>query len=547
MMLRRGNKAERVTMFDFFEWAKEDPERTAIVIGATGERYSRQEISQRAERMAQWLAAQGLEAGDRFVVFIENRIEFLELGLAARKAGLYMVPLNTHLVTDDIAYVLTNSGAKLVVASDKTLPSLPKLEGGLMPPCWTVDIDETHARSLARSMEQMDREHFIDLGDRPVGRELIYTSGTTGRPKGVLIALRPAATRGIATAADLTLAQKLSLDDEVVYLHPAPLYHSAPLRYSLRVLDFGGQVVLMDRFDPESSLALIERYKVTHSQWVPTMFKRMLDIAPDARRAYDLSSHRVAMHAAAPCPALTKLAMLDWWGDILIEYYAGSEQQGTTIITSPEWRERPGSVGRAIIGQIHIVDDNDVELKPGEIGRVYFSGGNEFEYLGDPEKTKNAKNSRGWGNYGDLGHVDEQGYLFLSDRRADLIISGGVNIYPQEIENVLLACPDVEDVAVVGIPDADLGEAPLAIVVVADGRVLANDNVKQITQFASSRLSRMQTPRWMVFVDSLPRSEAGKLLRRILKEEYRAGSAAGTLWPCSETRELSADRATVTK
>jgi acyl-CoA synthetase (AMP-forming)/AMP-acid ligase II len=182
MMLRGGNKAERVTMFDFFEWANEYPERTAIVIGATGQRYSRHEIAQRAERMAQWLAAQGLEAGDRFVVFLENRIEFLELGLAARKAGLYMVPLNTHLVADDIAYVLTNSGARLVVASDKTLPSLRNLEDGLTLPCWTVDDDEIHARSLARSMEQMDRRNFVDLGDRPVGRELIYTSGTTGRP-----------------------------------------------------------------------------------------------------------------------------------------------------------------------------------------------------------------------------------------------------------------------------------------------------------------------------------------------------------------------------
>lgn len=520
---------KRVTMFDFFEWAKTDPERTAVVIGATGKRYSRHDISQRAERMARWLAAQGLEAGDRFVVFLENRIEFLELGLAARRAGLYMVPANTHLVADDIAYLLTNSDAKLVVASDKTLPSLRNLEDGLMSPCWTVDLDETYAKSLVRSLEQI-HQHFVDLGDRPVGRELIYTSGTTGRSKGVLIAMRPAATRGTATPADLTLAQVLSLDEHVMYLHPAPLYHSAPLRYSLRVLDFGGQVILMDRFDPESSLALIERYTVTHSQWVPTMFRRMLNLPPEVRRAYDLSSHRIAIHAAAPCPTLTKQAMLDWWGDILIEYYAGSEQQGTTIITSSEWRERPGSVGRAVIGQIHIVDENDMELEPGEIGRVYFSGGSVFEYLGDSEKTKDAKNSRGWGTYGDLGYVDEQGYLYLSDRRADLIISGGVNIYPQEIENALLGCPSVEDIAVVGIPDADLGEAPLAIVVVTDVRDSVDDTVKQITQFARNRLNRMQVPRGIVFVESLPRSEAGKLLRRILKEEYRAGS--GTLWPC---------------
>lgn len=517
-------------MFDFIEWAKADPERTAIVVSATGERYSRGEISQRAERMAQWLVAQGLEPGDRFAVFLENRIEFLELGLATRQAGLYMVPVNTHLVADDVAYILTNSGAKLVVASDKTLPSLRKLEGGFMPPYWTVDDDETDARSLPRSLEQMDRADFVDLSDRPIGRELIYTSGTTGRPKGVLIALRPAATRGAATPADLTLARVLSLDDSVVYLHPAPLYHSAPLRYSLRVLDFGGQVVLMDRFDPESSLAVIERYHITHSQWVPTMFRRMLNLPPEVRSAYDLRSHRVAIHAAAPCPASMKQAMLDWWGDILIEYYAGSEQQGTTLITSSEWRERPGSVGRAVIGQVHIVDENDVELGAGEIGSVCFSGGSAFEYLGDPEKTKHALNSHGWGTYGDLGCVDGEGYLFLSDRRADLIISGGVNIYPQEIENVLLASSYVEDVAVVGIPDTDLGEAPIAIVVAPDGRNSANHTANRIAEFARSRLNRMQVPRGIVFVESLPRSEAGKLLRRILKEEYRAGS--GVLRPC---------------
>lgn len=517
-------------MSDFFEWASTEPDRTAVIVGATGERHSRRDISQRAERMAQWLVGQGLEPGDRFAVFLENRIEFLELGFAARRAGLYMTPVNTHLVADDIAYLLTNSGAKLVVASDKTLPALRQLGGGVMPACWTVDVDETDARSLARGLAQMDRARFVDLDDRPVGRELIYTSGTTGRSKGVLIALRPAAARGAVTPADVTLARMLRLDERVVYFHPAPLYHSAPLRYSLRVLDFGGQVVLMDRFDPETSLALIERYEVTHSQWVPTMFGRMLNLPPEVRHAYDLSSHRIAMHAAAPCPTSTKQAMLDWWGDILVEYYAGSEQQGTTIITSGEWRERPGSVGRAAIGQIHIVDDNDMELKPGEIGRVYFSGGSEFEYLGDPDKTKDARNGRGWGTYGDLGYVDEQGYLFLSDRRADLIISGGVNLYPQEIENVLLGCPDVEDVAVVGAPDADLGEAPLAIVVASDARNEADRTAKQIAEFARGRLNRMQTPRGIVFVESLPRSEAGKLLRRILKEQYRAGS--GALWPC---------------
>jgi acyl-CoA synthetase (AMP-forming)/AMP-acid ligase II len=510
-------------MYDFFEWTKADPERVAVVVEATGRRHTRYEVAQRAELMAQWLIAQGLKAGDRFAVLLENRIEFLEIGLAARLAGLYMVPVNTHLVAEDIGYILTNSGAKLVIASNKTFHLLDKLRDGLVPPCWTVDDDEAFDRSLTLSLKRMHRSEFVDLSSRPIGRELIYTSGTTGRPKGVLLAMRSAASRKTPTEADVMLVETLSLDDSVVYLHPAPLYHSAPLRYSLRVMDFGGKVVLMDRFDPEASLAAIQRHAVTHSQWVPTMFGRMLGLSPGVRGAYDLSSHRVAIHAAAPCPVSTKLAMLEWWGDILIEYYAGSEQQGTTLIMPGEWRQRPGSVGRAVIGRVHIVDENDVELAPGEIGGVYFSGGSEFEYLGDAKKTRAAINKHGWGTYGDLGHIDEEGYLFLSDRRADLIISGGVNLYPQEIENVLRSSPDVEDVAVVGIPDADLGEVPFAVVVAASTQTSESAAANRIVEFARSRLTRMQTPRGILFVEDLPRSEAGKLLRRVLKENYRAG------------------------
>jgi acyl-CoA synthetase (AMP-forming)/AMP-acid ligase II len=283
----------------------------------------------------------------------------------------------------------------------------------------------------------------------------------------------------------------------------------------------------MGRFDAGQALALIERYRVTHSQWVPTMFSRLLQLPAEVRQRHDLSSHRVAIHAAAPCPAPLKLAMLDWWGDILLEYYAGSEGCGTTMIDSLQWRQRPGSVGRAISGRIHIVDDDGQELAPGQIGQVYFSGGGQFSYLNDEEKTRRAIDGRGWATYGDIGYVDEDGYLFLSDRRADLILSGGVNLYPQEIENALSRHPLVSDVAVVGVPDADFGEQPIAVVVLQRGVAATPETALTIAAQAGQALGKFKRPRRMVFIDSLPRLETGKLLRRALKERYRADPEAG--------------------
>ena len=293
------------------------------------------------------------------------------------------------------------------------------------------------------------------------------------------------------------------------------------------VLELGGSAVIMERFDAQSALELIERHRVTHSQWVPTMFTRMLRLPEELRRRHDLSSHRVAIHAAAPCPVDVKRAMLDWWGDILMEYYAGSEGCGTTMINSAEWRLRPGSVGRATTGQLHIVDDQGRELPAGEIGQVFFSGGGTFSYLNDPEKTRQALNEQGWFTYGDIGHVDADGYLFLSDRRADLILSGGVNLYPQEIENALARHPDVQELAVVGVPHPDFGEVPLAAVVLRPGAEPSPATARAIAGQAAVVLARLKLPQRMVFVESLPRLETGKLLRRKLKEQYRDAPQAG--------------------
>ena len=300
----------------------------------------------------------------------------------------------------------------------------------------------------------------IDLSGRPLGRDLLYSSGTTGRPKGIKKALPAALYRTQADPEFLAWQRNMGFDADTVYLSPAPLYHAAPLRYCLRTLDGGGAVVITARFDAQQALAMIERYRITHSQWVPTMLGRLLQLPEEVRHGYDLSSHRCAIHAAAPCPVAVKQALLDWWGDILLEYYAGSEGCGITLINSAEWRRRPGSVGRASYGRLRIVGDDGQELPAGQIGRVFFSDVAPFAYLNDPAKTREAIDERGWATYGDLGHVDEEGYLFLSDRRADLILSGGVNLYPQEIENALATHPAVQEVAVVGVPSPTSASSP---------------------------------------------------------------------------------------
>lgn len=511
---------------EFFGRAAAAPERVVLVLAETGARFTAAEVADSASRMAQWLHAQGLEPGERFAVLLENRVEILALALAARQAGLYAAVLSTHLAPTEVAYIVQDCGARLVVASNKTLPQLAELQASHPLPCWTVDEATPQAPSLQAALLTLQGPP-ADFSSRPLGRDLLYSSGTTGRPKGVLKPLAPADLRGKTDPEALGTARAMGMDQHTVYLSPAPLYHAAPLRYTLRVLELGGQAVIMERFDAETALALIERHQVTHSQWVPTMFNRMLKLPEAVQRRYDLSSHRVAIHAAAPCPVDVKQAMLDWWGDILMEYYAGSEGCGTTMINSTEWRQRPGSVGRPTTGRLHIVGDDGRELPAGELGQVYFSGAGQFSYFNDEEKTRQAINEHGWITYGDIGHVDAQGYLYLSDRRADLILSGGVNLYPQEIENALLRHPDVSEVAVVGVPHPDFGEQPLAAVVLRPGAQASPATARALAAKAAEVLARMKLPQRVVFVDALPRLETGKLLRRKLKERFRDEPQAG--------------------
>lgn len=514
-------------MHNFLSWANSQPDRVVLTQAETGEGHTAGKIARRVQKLAQWLAGQGLQAEDTMAVVLENRVEIVELVLGAREAGLYAAVISTHLTPAEVRYIVEDSGARMVLVSARTWPLAQEACSALGLPCFSVDADVQGASFLETALQRTAAQPPMDLSGRPLGRDLLYSSGTTGRPKGIRKPLFGPEYRDRIDPEVAMMQRIMQFDEHMVYLSPAPLYHAAPLRYTVRALDSGGSAVIMRGFDAEQSLACIERYGVTHSQWVPTMLTRMLKLPEATRQRYDLGTHKIAIHAAAPCPVPLKQAMLDWWGDILLEYYAGSEGCGTTLITSAEWRRKPGSVGRAITGVLHIVDDDGQEVAPGNIGRIYFENGGRFVYLNDEAKTREAMDARGWATYGDIGYVDEDGYLFLSDRRADLILSGGVNVYPQEIENALQAHPAVDEVAVVGAPHEDFGEQPVAVVVLKPGAQPDADLARAILASAAPQLSRVKWPQRMVFESRLPRLETGKLLRRVLKERFRTEPLAG--------------------
>ncbi|QNP50282.1 AMP-binding protein [Diaphorobacter aerolatus] len=514
-------------MHNFLSWAQREPDKVVLIQAETGESFTARRIAERALRLAQWLAGQGLKEQDTIAILLENRVEIVELVLAAREAGLYAAVISTHLTPAEVQYIVQDSGAQRLFVSSSTWANAEAAHQALGLPCFSVDGDTPGVRSIDELLDAAASLPATDLSTRALGRDLLYSSGTTGRPKGVRKPLFGAQFRQQTDPEVANTQRLMQFGEQTVYLSPAPLYHAAPLRYTLRALDSGGRAVIMRQFNAEFSLACIERFGVTHSQWVPTMMSRMLKLPDAVRQRFDLSTHRVAIHAAAPCPVPLKLAMLDWWGDILMEYYAGSEGCGTTLIDSAEWRRKPGSVGRAFAGVLHIVDDDGKELGANEVGRIYFEKGGEFSYLNDAAKTREAMNEHGWATYGDIGYVDEDGYLFLSDRRADLILSGGVNVYPQEIENALVAHAAVDEVAVVGVPHEDFGEQPIAVVVLKPGEMPSEELAHAIAAQAASHLSKVKWPRRLVFETRLPRLETGKLLRRVLKERFRGDPDAG--------------------
>jgi fatty-acyl-CoA synthase/long-chain acyl-CoA synthetase len=364
------------------------------------------------------------------------------------------------------------------------------------------------------------------IPDQEGGYDMLYSSGTTGRPKGIKRESEHDPIDRPSPFLKVLCADMCGMNSDSIYLSPAPLYHAAPLRFNMMAITLGGTSIIMESFDAEEFLKLVEKHRVTQSQLVPTMFVRMLKLPEEVRRRYDVSSLKGAIHAAAPCPIDVKARMIEWWGPILIEYYAGSEGNGVTVSTSQQWLTHRGTVGRAVVGKVRILDDGDQELPAGQIGTVYFADAPVFAYHNDPEKTKRAYNAKGWSTLGDVGYLDEEGFLYLTDRKSYMIISGGVNIYPQETEDVLITHADVADVAVFGVPNEEMGEEVKAVVQPHDMARAGKELEAELIGFCRKHLSPIKCPKSIDFEPELPRTPTGKLVKRHLRDKYWPKTAA---------------------
>ena len=499
-------------------YAAETPDRAAYIMANSGQVVTYRELNEASNRGAHLFRDLGLGLGGNIAIYMENNADYLQICWAAHRAGLYYTCISSYLTAEEVAYIVSDCGAKVFITSQAKAEVAMDL-AGLMP--------GVEARLMVGAA--IEGYHSYDgaiaaqadgpIADEFEGSDMLYSSGTTGRPKGVKLPITGEPLGTPRSPIDL-LGTLYDITDTSIYLSPAPLYHSAPLRFNMGVLRKGATSIVMERFDPEGALALIERHKVSHSQWVPTMFVRMLKLPPQARGTYDLSSLRVAIHAAAPCPVEVKQQMIDWWGPVLFEYYAGTEGNGFCAINSEDWLGHRGSVGRALIGTLHIVDDDGVEQSAGSPGTIYFADGPEFTYHNDPERTAEARNDHGWSTLGDVGYLDAEGFLYLTDRKSFMIISGGVNIYPQEIENLLVSHPKILDVAVVGVPDPEFGEAVKAVVQPIDPAQAGPDLEAEILAYCRQHLSSIKSPRSVDFEAQLPRHENGKLYKRLIKDRY---------------------------
>ncbi|MFL0355030.1 acyl-CoA synthetase [Erythrobacter sp. GH1-10] len=494
------------------------PDHPAVIMAGSGEQITYAEMDQAANRFAQLLRARGLGPDDAFAVLLENRIDYFTLVWGSQRAGTMLVPISTRLTAPEIAYILEDSGAKFLITShafDEVLTSIREQCPDL--PVMLVGDDGSEGFEAALAAQPAE-----PIADQRAGATMLYSSGTTGRPKGIRPA-PPADPDPQAVVPFLGLATMgagMPTDGTMIYLSPAPLYHAAPLAWCSAVHRLGGTLVVMEKFEPEAALKAIQDYRITDSQWVPTHFVRFLKLDPEIRTKYDLSSHRRALHAAAPCPVPIKREMIEWWGPIVNEYYAGSEGIGMTMVRSEDWLAHPGTVGKAIYGTLHICGPDGEELPAGEDGLIYFENVLLPTYHNDPEKTREAMHPKGWMTLGDIGHVDGDGYLYLTDRKSHMIISGGVNIYPQEIENLLVTHDKVMDAAVIGAPDPDLGEKVVAVVQPLDMADAGEDFEAELRDFLAPNLSKIKMPKLFDFRPDLPREANGKLYKRELRDEY---------------------------
>jgi len=496
------------------ELARQYGDKPAVIMADSGASLSYAELERRSNQVAQLFRARGLHPGDHIAILMENRLEFFPVVWAAQRSGLLYTPVNWHLSAAEAAYVVADCGARLLVSSS----GLEELAAASAPPArLTVGSPVPGVESLADALAPM---LATPVPDELEGYYMLYSSGTTGRPKGILPALT-GQPFGAGLNIDHTMKNVFGFSADTVYLCPGPLYHGAPIGWSLGTIRNGGTAIVMERFDPASALRLIERYRVTHGQFVPTMFVRMLKLPEAERSAFDLSSLELVITAAAPISVQVKEQMIDWLGPIMTEFYAGSEGNGFCVIDSATWLRHKGSVGKPIVGQAHICSDDGDELPAGQTGTVWFSGTRRFSYHNDPAKTAGAYNGKGWSTLGDMGYLDVEGYLYLADRRTDLILSGGVNIYPREIEDALALHPAVADIVVLGIADEEMGQRVHAVVQPAVPGSGSPELAAELIAFCRSRIAHYKAPRTVSFEDELPRLPSGKMLRRLLMDRYR--------------------------
>jgi len=504
------------------------PGKPAVIMGGSREVITYRELNERSARLAQLLFARGLRPGDKIAFLAENHPRYYEVYWAAMRSGLYLTAVNRYLAPAEAAYLVNDSGATVCITTAQLAPTaVPMLE--LIGDCPIRLMMDGVADGFESYEAALDASSSEPLTNQPRGQVMLYSSGTTGRPKGVERPLRglqiddPSA----ATMAS-TLRTLLGMTERSVYLCPAPLYHAAGLVWSSGTHELGGTVVVMEKFDAEQFLALVERESVTHTQVVPTMLVRLMKLAPEVRGRYDLSSLECVVHAAAPCPIEVKHQVIKWLGSIVHEYFAATEGNGMTFISATDWLAHPGSVGRPMFGIPHVCDEDGREVPLGEPGLIYFEQEHpSFEYHGDPEKTRASRHPEhdNWSALGDIGYVDADGYIYLTDRRAFTIISGGVNIYPAEIESCLIMHPSVSDIAVFGLADPEMGEYVHAVVQPADGVEGSPELAEELLGYAREHLARYKVPRVINFRAELPRLPTGKLYKQGLRDEYRKARA----------------------
>lgn len=501
--------------------AAETPDKLAYLMAESGQRITYGELESEANQAAHLFRQLGLKRGDHIALLLENHPSFFKICCAAQRAGLYYTAISWRLQHDEVAYIVNNCEAKVFITS-KARGDVAEALVGNAPLVEHWFVLDGELAGFAGFENAVAAQPTTPIEDQAEGASMLYSSGTTGYPKGIK---RPLSDEPYGAADPLPVLTMLyGATSDSIYLSPAPLYHAAPLGFTMSCLRNGIAVVVMEHFEAEFALQCIEQYKITHSQWVPTMFIRMLKLPEEARTKYDVSSLQCAIHAAAPCPVPIKEQMIDWWGPVIYEYYAGTEGNGFVQLNATEWLAHKGSVGRPLNCEIHICDDQGEEVPQGEAGTIYMGGGGQFEYYKDSEKTSASRHPQGWSTLGDVGYLDADGYLYLTDRKHFMIISGGVNIYPQEAENILITHDKVMDVAVFGIPNEDFGEEVKAVVQLKDHAEASPILEMELLDFCREQLSSIKCPRSIDFREELPRHPTGKLYKRLLKDEYWAAA-----------------------